>query len=55
MVKNGGTRNFLCLSLLTSFAGRNSEKAISHFAAHAVVDARAIRGARVEFANVFAH
>ena len=46
MVKNGGTRKYLSVSLLTSFAGGNSKETIRHLAARAIFDAR-MRGARV--------
>ena len=34
MVKNGGTRDFLCLSLLISFKGENSKETIRHLLPH---------------------
>ena len=49
MVKNGGTRDFLCLSLLISFKGDTSCRTCIVF------QARAIRGTRAECANFLAH
>ena len=56
MVKNGGTRDFLCLSLLISFKGENSKETIRHSCRTCIVfQARAMGGTRAECANVFAH
>ena len=53
MVKNGGTRDFLCLSLLISF---NGEKRYDTSCRTCMVfQARALTGTRAECANIFAH